>query len=103
MGYSTHAVGKVRWNLSGGQHPQLLKKKITSILSLQSREKKAMLVVLTILFLENIMKMELPEERNAFNLFLTTNMASVTSLANKQLLPQVHVLPSLYNYELVFL
>ena len=49
------------------------------------------------------MKMEFPEERNAFNLFLTTNMASVTSLANKQLLPQVHVLPSLYNDELVFL
>ena len=35
------------------------------------------------------MKMEFLEERNAFNLFLTTNMASVTSLANKQLLPQV--------------
>lgn len=66
-----------------------MEKQITSIFSLQPREKKAMLMVLIIIFLDNIMKMEFREGRKAFNLFLTTNMALVTSLPNKQLVPHV--------------
>ena len=55
------------------------------ILSLEPRDKAAMLVVHTILFFRRIyMKMEFISQRREMLLFLTTNIATVTSRANRQ-------------------
>ena len=55
------------------------------ILGLGPRDKAAMLVVHTIIFFRRIyMKMEFLSQRREMFLFLTTNIAAMTSRANRQ-------------------
>ena len=55
------------------------------ILGLEPRAKAVMLVVHTIIFFRRIyMKMEFISQRRGMLLFLTTNIATVTSRANRQ-------------------
>ena len=55
------------------------------ILGLGPRDKAAMLVVHTIIFFRRIyMKMEFISQRREMFLFLTTNIAAMTSRANRQ-------------------